>query len=199
VVQQADDSSTSRKGLSGPVVIVAIFGSVIVITFIAVAAFFLTKQPNLKCDAGDASTNPVDASGHVVPLTKTFTSIGDAESFICHRIAYPSELQGLKLETISATRDSGLGDVIEGIANAFVTLTYAGNGASLSLEVSPFPIDAPVGATKPESVEVQGQGAKLIEDAGKQTVWWGKDKLYFLATASGLDRQTLLAILDSVQ
>ncbi len=195
---QTDEPSQSDRGIRGPIVILGIFGIVALITIISVGAFFLTRTPNLQCDSGDASLNPTDTAGQVLPLSKTFDSIAGAESFICHKLAYPRNPQGLQLTTISGRRDSNLGDVVEGSADATVTLTYSGsNSQQLTFEVSPFPIDAPTGGT-PEPIMVAGQSGELLDAGGTQTVWWSHGLLFFQATASGIDRQTLLEVLDSV-
>ena len=196
MVQQTD-GSPEHQGIRGPIVILGIFGSVVLITVIAVAAYFLTKTPNLLCDSGDASLNPTDSAGIIQPLTRTFDTIGGAESFICHSIQYPRDLQGLQPDTISAERDGNLGDVVEGNVDAIVTLTYADSSSKLTFEVSPFPIDAPAGGS-PTPLIVDGKDGKIIETPGTQTVWWTNGPLFFQATATGLDRPTLLKILDSV-
>ena len=196
MVQQTDEPS-HQDGIRGPIVILGIFGSVVLITIIAVAAYFLTKTPNLECDSGDASLNPTDTAGIIQPLTKTFDTVGDAESFICHSIQYPRDLQGLQLDTISARRDGNLGDVVEGNVDAIVTLTYSGVDEKLTFEVSPFPIDAPTGGS-PSPIIVDGKGGKILETPDSQIVWWTSGPLFFQATATGLDPQLALKILDSV-
>ena len=193
---QSDEPSQPERGIRGPLVILAIFGTVALVTIIAVGSFFLTRTPNLQCDAGEASLNPTATSGQVLPLTKTFNSIQEAESFICHKIAYPRDTQGLQLQSISGRRDSNLGDVVDGTADAIVTLEYSGIDEQITFEVSPFPIDAPAGES-PQPILVAGKSGQIYETPGTQTVSWSAGLLFFQAKAMGLDRQMLLEILDS--
>jgi hypothetical protein len=198
VVEQTGDPSDSGGGIRGQTVIFGIFASVALITIIAVAAYFLTRTPNLQCDSGDASLNPTSTAGQVLPLTKTFDSIAGAEGFICHTIAYPRDHQGLQLATISATRNGNLGDVIEGTADAIVTLTYTGIDEGVIFEVSPFPIEAPPDGS-PQPIIVAGNSGKIFEAQDGQTVTWSRGLLFFQAKATGIDRQLALKVLDSVR
>lgn len=191
---------------SGPKVVLAILGSTLAIALLAVAAFLLTDEPNLRCVAGEDTVNPHDAEGRVLPETRTYDNIADAEAFICHRIAYP-RLEGWALESAAATRSGSLGKVIEGEAMAGVLLTYrqtSGLQRSVDIDVTPSRIQRPDFGGEQEAVRVRDAAATLIRgpQQDQRRVLWQAGGLDFMATAyvgDDFTEQDLLAVLESVR
>jgi hypothetical protein len=193
---------------SGAKVVLAMLGGTLAIALFVVAAFLLTDEGNLRCVANEDTLNPRDAEGRILPETRSYDNISDAEAFICHGVAYP-RLEGWVLESAAATRSSDLGKVIEGEASAAVLLTYsrADAGASVEIDVSPSAIQRPDFEGDRESVLVGNAEATLIRSPEPgypriRRVLWKANGLDFMATAFLTDDFTeseLLALLESVR
>jgi hypothetical protein len=145
------------------------------------------------------------SSGRPVTLNEAFASVEDAEAFICHRIAYPRENHGWRLENVSATRNAPARVIAAGRGFASVTLDYAPlqSSADLRLEVSPFDI-APVTYGDIQEVRVMGEPARLIRGSDPTLVvlQWEAEGYNFHAIARLTDDfplQDLYAVLNSIR
>jgi hypothetical protein len=109
-------------------------------------------------------------SSALLPVSRGFESIPEAETFICHQIVYPRKTEGWSIENISASRSRPPADIVRGVGFASVTLDYArlqGSG-DLRVEVSPFRISS-IDYGIVDRVEIMGAEAKVIQ--GKDHSW----------------------------
>jgi hypothetical protein len=193
---------------SGARVVIALLGGALAIAGLVVVVFLLTDKGNLQCDEGEASTNPTAPNGAPLPLNRTFDSVSDAESFICHRVAYPRDTRGFDLATIGGVRTRGLADIIDGEGFAEVALAFARPPASQSFElrVTPFTYEGlnALEASSPEAIRIQREPVELVRDAAnnRAIVQWQKGGLMFRAEAQlgdGFSLEELLQILETTR
>ncbi len=183
---------------SGAKVVLVMFGSVLAIAAFVVAAFLLTDGPAVRCVTGELQDNAVRADGSVLPRVETFSTIEEAEGFICRRIPHPRDIDGLTLSEVRVARERNLGDTIEGEGGANVELEYARpDGAIFALAVV-FP-SVPFTEFSGERIAVQGQEAMLQNPGGIVTVQWNKDGWTFSAGAELEVDFTLEAMLDLLE
>jgi hypothetical protein len=189
-----------QGALSGPKVVLAIFASIIVITILAVGAFLLTDDPSVKCVEGTLQDNQVALDGHYLPRTESFTTMADAESFVCRRIPQPRDTVSAVLTQVSVTRTTNLGKLIEKEGGAIVDQQYASpdGGTAFSLQVifpSPLWPELPAGN---ETVKIRGHTAQVQHDAGTSTFTWTEGDFFYTAS-SAMDPDAFVTLLQSVR
>jgi hypothetical protein len=189
-----------QSALSGPKVVLAIFASIIIITILAVGAFFLTDDPSVKCVEGTLQDNQVGPDGEYLPRTESFTTMAEAESFVCRSIPRPRDTADAVLTEVSVTRTTNLGKLIEKEGGAIVDQQYASpdGGTAFGLQVvfpSPLWPDLPAGD---ETVKIRGHTAQVQHDAGKSTFTWSEGEFFYTASST-MDPDAFLAVLQSVR
>jgi hypothetical protein len=193
---------------SGSRLVIAIFAGVAMIAAVAVGGFLLSggRGDRLECVRGEETVNPKSPEGLTLPLTRGFATIAEAEAFICHRVAYPRDLNGWRLQGVNAMRSHNLGEIIEGKGFASVSIAYTDDrpGTSLRFEVSPFSLVLPE-SSQQRQIRVRGQPAVLQRGgpgAEFADVTWHRDGLDILATAilgDGFSERDFLTVLESVR
>ena len=139
-----------------------------------------------------------------------FESIEEAESYICHRIAYPRDPKGWLMEDISAMRRPSPREIAQGRGFASVTLNYRlakGNislrNADLRIEVSPFAID-PVTYGIVDHVKIMGARADVIrgDDPNLVILQWRSSGYSFYTEArlsADFSLEDLFAVLNTIE
>jgi hypothetical protein len=186
--------------LSGPKVVLAIFASIIVITILAVGAFFLTDDPSVKCVEGTLQDNQLASDGQYLPRTESFTTMADAESFVCRSIPQPHDTAGAVLTQVSVTRTTNLGKLIEKEGGAIVDQQYASSdgGTAFSLDVTfPSPL-WPELPTGDELVKIRGHTAQVQHVAGTSTFTWTEGDFFYTAS-SAMNADAFVTLLQSVR
>ena len=135
-----------------------------------------------------------------ITTSDTFYSIGEAERFICHDVAYPRQPRGWLVENISATRSAPAAFIGRGIGFASVTLDYMqlnNEAADLRLEVSPFEID-PVTYGIIDHIPIMDSQATLIQglNASHYILQWQADGFSFYVEANLADDFGLTELYD---
>jgi hypothetical protein len=137
-------------------------------------------------------------------LSRRFQTIEDAEAFICHRVVRAPDASGWTLTEITASRDRGLNDIIEGTGYAEVRLRYRHDSSSAvaDLAITPFAVPRPAGERiRQARIEVSGRAAFLYFDSvDNNTVFWRQGDLELLASVrlnSSLTLQDFLEFLAS--
>jgi hypothetical protein len=189
---------------SGAKVVIVMFAAVIAIALFVVAAFLLTNKPAVKCVEGEMQDNAVRPDGSVLPRVETFSTLDEAESFICRRIPHPRNTGDFVLKEVRVARKLSLGRTIEGEGGADIEIDYAPEGQETpSFSFGAFfpPIPLPSGAH--ETISLQGVDA-LLARAGDAaaTVQWNKGSWTFTAGAEFDDQLSLddlLRILETVR
>jgi hypothetical protein len=139
-----------------------------------------------------------------------FETIGEAEAFICHRIAYPRDPKGWLIEDISAVRRAPPREIAQGNGFASVTLNYRlarGNTSlrdtDLRIEVSPFAID-PVTYGIVDRVKIMGAKADVIRghDPNLVILQWRSSGYSFYTEArlsNDFSLNDLLTVLNTIE
>jgi len=193
---------------SGAKVVLAMLAGVAAVAVFVVAAFLLTDTANLRCVEGELQDNRVAPDGTMYPRVESFVTIEEAEAFVCRRLPYPRDLDGLSLTTVRVARERNLAKTIEGEGGVFMEYEYAlgGEPAVLRLGVN-FPPPRSLPGREGDALSIQDQKG-VISEATSQTgiqslnVAWIKGGFYFDATAHiGPDfgRERLVKILESVR
>lgn len=174
-------------------------GATLAVAVLAVGAFLLTNEANLRCVEGELQDNQVGPDGEYLPRTESFTSMADAEAFVCRRIPQPRDTAGAVLTGVSVTRTTNLGKLIEKEGGAVVDQQYASPGGEVAFRlqvVYPRPLwpDLPPGG---DSVSLRGQEARLLRQADTSTLYWTEGDFFFTASSS-LDLESFLAVLKSL-
>ena len=117
---------------SGAKVVIAMFGAVGAIAVFVVVAFLLTDQPAVRCVEGELQDTAVRADGSVLPRVETYTTLEEAESFICRRIPHPRDTGDLALREVRVARERNLGNTIEGEGGASTEIEYTAAAIALN-------------------------------------------------------------------
>ena len=195
--------------MSGARVVLALFGATLAVAVLAVAAFLLTQEDKLLCVEGELQDNQVDAQGRFVPRVESFSTLEEAEAFICHRVPHPRETAEMQLQGIEVIRDTNLGELIEGTGVATVALTYGSEeepGRRLTFTAT-LPVTSRAGVSSIEGTDVirlGGNQAALLQTPGDDdaTIFWNRNNFHFAATATlddDLTLEALISILESVR
>ena len=184
-------------------------GVVLVVVAILVAGGdepVATTGDELACVEGDLATNPINQFGRVEERIEDFSSLEEAESFICHRIRYPRETGNLRIERIRAKRSLSLVATLEGAGDAYVLIDYIGADADhyILARIASLPFTDLTRSTRDEPLLVQGVEGFLRHGGrtGNVVAVWQKDDLYFSITSQLHDDLTMddfLVILESVR
>jgi len=196
------------------VVTVASIGALVVGVILVGAAILVaggdepvaTTGDELACVEGDLATNPINQFGRVEERIEDFSSLEEAESFICHRIRYPRETGNLRIERIRAKRSLSLVATLEGAGDAYVLIDYIGADADhyILARIASLPFTDLTRSTRDEPLLVQGVEGFLRHGGrtGNVVAVWQKDDLYFSITSQLHDDFTMddfLAILESIR
>jgi hypothetical protein len=188
---------------SGAKVVIAMFAATGAIAAFVVVAFLLTNAQAVRCVEGEMQDNAVRPDGTVLPRVETFSTLEEAESFICRRIPHPRDTGNLTLREVRVARELSLGKTIEGEGGADIEIDYAADGSAagaLAFAVVFPPIPLPEGAG--ELISVRGEDAILASVRTAATVQWNKGDFTFSAGAEfspDFSLEDLLAILESVR
>jgi hypothetical protein len=184
------------------------FNAIAAAVIVAQVTFLLSSKDEgpsalqLACldDSGASATGAGQLAGD-----RGFATVEEAETFICHRIAYPRDLNGWLIEDISAMRRSTARDTALGQGFASVTLNYVlgRSKADLRIEVSPFAIDR-VEYGVIDKVRIMGATAELIKglDSNHVILQWRSNGYSFYTEARLTDEFSmadLLAVLNSIE
>ena len=160
----------------------------------------------LACVEGDLAKNPINQFGRVEERIEDFSTLEEAESFICHRVRYPREIGTLTIERIRAKRSHSLVDTLEGVGDAYVLIDYVGTDAGhyIVARIASLPFTDLTRSTRDEPLLVQGVEGFLRHGGrtGNVVAVWQKDDLYFSITSQLHDDFTMddfLAILESIR
>ncbi len=191
--------------MSGAKVVLAMLGGTLAVALIAVAAFLLTDEPNLRCVESELQDNQVGPDGRFLPRTETFATVEEAEAFVCRRIPHPSNTAELDLSGVEVVRTTNLGQLIEGDGRAVVTLRYSRDDTVVpmfSLRVSSSAQGLPEINAPSEPITVVANAAILVREAGGAMVYWSAGGFDFAGASTQDDPASLaalLALLDSVR
>jgi hypothetical protein len=183
-------------------------GGTLAVALIAVAAFLLTDEDNLQCVEGELQDNAVDANGRFIPRIETFSTVEEAEAFVCKHVPHPRDAGDLSLTGVEAVRDTNLGSLIEGEGRAALTFLYGPAGqedappATLGVAVSFPPLGVPPLETPAEDLTIAGHDALLVRDDRDTLVFWSTSDYDFAASArlvDGFSLEDMLAVLESVR
>jgi hypothetical protein len=169
-------------------------------SFNAIAASTVVALVTLLLASGGSSAEPAAFCGvnnaptttdSYLPVNDSFETIIEAETFICHEVAYPRSTPGWAMEHISASRSGPAADVGRGLGFASVTFDYLrpdNRAADLRVEVSPYHID-PVAYGIIDQVKIMGSKANLIQGNDKSLfiLQWEADGYSFYAEARVTD------------
>jgi hypothetical protein len=188
---------------SGARVVIVMFAAVIAIALLVVAAFLLTNERAVRCVEGELQDNAVRPDGSVLPRVETFSTLEEAESFICRHIPHPRNTGGLNLARVRVARELNLGRTIEGEGGASIEFEYESDHVlQLRLQVTFPPEDEAEDVEGPgvERISLRGVSAILQSiDAGTRVFWTQGGFSYFADARTGFDRDTLLRVLESVR
>jgi hypothetical protein len=180
------------------------FGGTLAIALLVVAAFLLTDDSKLLCVEGELQDNQFDANGQFVPRVESFATRQEAEAFICHQVPYPRQTAGMTLQGVVVTRNTNLGNLIEGTGSANVALDYGfGAGPARLTLAAILPGYSATPAQGGEPITLQGTQATLQEASGDDVaVIWDKGNFHFVAhgrLGDDFPLEDLLQILESVR
>jgi hypothetical protein len=197
--------------MSGAKVVLALFGAVLAIALIVVAAFLLTDEAKLLCVEGELQDNQIDAQGQFIPRTETFATIEEAEAFVCKHLPRPRDTEGLALKEISVTRTSNLGGLIEGGGAFSLRLGYSADADGPAPEFGTWdlvfeaffpPAFAPDEEADGSLIQIDGREERLSQADSGTTIAWEQSLYAYRATASltdDFDLDRLVAVLESVR
>jgi hypothetical protein len=190
--------------VSGAKVVLAMLGGTLAIALVAVAAFLLTDEGNLRCVEGELQDNAVRSDGTFEPRRETFATLEEAEAFVCKRVPHPRELGVLTLREVEVVRSTNLGSLIEGEGSATVSFVYESPGGpspDLGVGVSFPPQGVPRVDAPSEMRTIAGHDALLITREGSTFVYWSTADFDFAAAIvdPSLSLDDLLAVLESVR
>jgi hypothetical protein len=161
--------------------------------------------PGLACVEGELAENPVER-GQVLERLEEFTTIEEAEAFICHRIAYPRNTAGMTLQRIRAIRSHSLAQTLEGIGDAYVILDFVGSNPDYYIlaRIASLPFTDIIRGPRDEDLFVQGVAGFLRHGGreGNVVANWQKDGIYFGMTTQLHDDFNLgdfVEVLESVR
>jgi hypothetical protein len=188
---------------SGAKVVIVMFAAVIAIALFVVAAFLLTNEPAVRCVEGELQDNAVRPDGSVLPRVETFSTLDEAESFICRRIPHPRDTGDFALQEVRVARELNLGRTIEGEGGADIEIDYgSGDDASVAFTFGAFfpPISLP--ANGGETMLIRGKHAIVTRAGDAGTVQWNDGQWTFTGGtegAGGFSFDDMLRILESVR
>ena len=79
------EESPVTSGISGARVVIAILGALAALVGIVIIGFTVFEPASAPCATGEEAENEL-VNGQFVPRTELFTSVRDAEAFICHDV-----------------------------------------------------------------------------------------------------------------
>jgi hypothetical protein len=117
--------------------VIAILGSLAVLVGVVLLGFALFEPEGAPCASGDDADNPF-VNGRYEPRNELFTTVQDAEAFICHSVPELGA-EGWALERIAAERTVPIEFLVEGEGLGVVTLGYLedASGRPLTIDATP--------------------------------------------------------------
>lgn len=204
--------SSSRgdpPAISGARLVLAILGALAVVVGVVMIGFIAFEPEAAPCAGGDAADNPF-VNGQYQARDELFTSVRDAEAFICHDVP-ELKAEGWALERIAAHRTVPLEFLVEGEGLGIVTLGYLEDASGRPLTIDAAPVSGPSyfeslipAEHTADTVLVKGRNATVYRygiNPDQVEVLWRDDTLEHRATVMLDDRFTqddLLRVLQTL-
>ncbi len=199
-------STNDSHTTSGRRIILAVFGGIALFAIIGLVSYRFFSPKQEPCANGALALNPESQPGVTLPREDTMNSIEDAETFICHDVAYPRD-PSLMLQKITAFRQSSLQDVVESNAYAEVRMTYLHRptGQTVQVNTSPYDLGPPKSTSESKTIRIGAQEA--LETRGGpspdyvQVDWVANGLAFHVQTqlSGGMTEDTLDSLLDSIR
>lgn len=172
-----------------------------------------TAMP-LRCVTGAAARNPTEPNavhpGQTItlPTNETFTSVLDAEAFICLRVPYPRDTGDWTLVGVRAERSHSLAQFVDGKGYRAIEMFYrnATTRTQFSLRVQPGAPGTIEGSGPPQPFSIGDIAGSLRSRSQNSlgpavfTLDWQQNGFWFMVLGGGsLRAQDLLPLLESIR
>jgi hypothetical protein len=174
----------------GSRVILALIGGTVLFAVAVLGGFIFLRPEEVPCASGEAALNPTVQPGVSLPLTRTLSSVEEAEAFVCHSLPVVTS-PDVELKRIEGFRSGSLQDVVEGRGFAEVSMTYTHNQTGEEIVL----LAAKSGSVPPDA-------PSRVLTSGEIEVVWQKDGLDLALRSrlnSALTREQLDAIRNSIR
>jgi hypothetical protein len=161
------------------------------------------------CVSGADAQNPTpDPSGLTLPENRVFSTIEEAQAFVCFRIPYPRDTEGWQFQAANALRSHDLGTLLQdarGFRRVMLGYDDGHDGSLLRIEVIYGSIGEVSGGGGEEQTTIHGAPATIATGGpfpAFMGVHWEEGSVGFLATASltpEFTREDVLRILESIR
>jgi hypothetical protein len=158
---------------------------------------------SISCAGGEVAENEIDALGRSKPRTEHFTSLTEAEAFVCRRIPHVTQSEKLSLLTVTVERSTSIEQYSQGNGQAVAVFQYASllDGGELGVVVTLPPQGGP-DLSGSRTSTIAGHVAYIHEQQAMTVVHWKTDDYALTAIGALTDEFTLdrmLAVLESVR